>query len=197
MKILRPTNLFIILLAAVIVMVAAPVWADKGDDIDTDSNATASGDFSNTVRDTSRAIGLGAGDVDIAQCYRSYSVIIWQDSRSNPLCIAQQLMAEGNYEAAAVLRCQPWGIHKAFGGKQACIKALSVPPKESLVIEEAVFDDEHEEIEREYHEEQQQLYEDLMAKIRNIESGQKSRTVVQREEFLSESKKAALRELVK
>ncbi len=75
------------------------------------------------------ALGFSGSDVDINQCYRSFSyLIIYQDTNVNPLCLAQQLVAEGRYAAAAKLRCQPRDVRRAFGGKQECIAELSTPP---------------------------------------------------------------------
>lgn len=78
----------------------------------------------------SRAYGFGGSDVDINDGYRSYSYLfgLIQETKSNPLELGRQLMAEGNYEGAAILRCQPWGIHRSFGSKDKCIAVLSRPP---------------------------------------------------------------------
>ena len=161
-----------VLLAMLLVLLFGPAFADEdcrghscndsGPDISIDANS----DVSTTVRDTSRALGFGAGDVDINDCYRSYSVILWQDSKPNPLCLAQQLMAEGNYQAAAVLRCEPRSIHRAFGGKDACIKTLSVP---TAPFQVAPVIDEHIDEEEEWHEEQLQLQVDYDARIAQLE----------------------------
>ena len=101
--------------------------ADKYDDIiqSNDQNLQTTGNVSYD----SLGLGLSGADVDINQCYRSFSyLIIYQDTKVNPLCLAQQLVAEGRYAAAAKLRCQPRDVRRAFGGKQECIAELSTPP---------------------------------------------------------------------
>jgi hypothetical protein len=156
----------------------------------------------NTGGNTSKALGLSGGDVDIAQCYRSYSyLIIWQDTKPNPLCLAQQLMAEGNYEAAATLRCRPRTVWQAFGSRAACVEALARAPitNETPVAAESVDDDDED-----YHEEQEELYADLLAKIENLEEEVNrpppppvQRTIVEQHSGLTDEQKAALREVVK
>lgn len=114
----------------------------------------------------SRSLSLGGSDMDIRNGYRSYSYLfgLIQETKANPLEVARQLQAEGNYEAAAYLRCQPWGIHRAYGGKENCIKILSVPVSvQSIPEPEAVVDsddeDEHEEYEQQFAMFQQQIQE--------------------------------------
>ena len=101
-----------------------------------------------SVNYSSRAWGLGGSDVDINDGYRSYSYVfgLVQDTKVNPVAVARDLMREGNYEAAAQLRCTARGVWKAFGSKDACYAALSVPP--AGVAEEGIhrdLDEEHEE----------------------------------------------------
>ena len=188
--------LFILIALAIVVYLATPVYASDpergpGSDVDTNVAVTASGGGDTAVSHSSRALGLSGGDVDIAQWYRSYSYfIVYQDTKPNPLCIAQQLMAEGNYEAAAVLRCQPRTIWRPFGSKDACIAALSKAPVAVAEPEPVIDDDEDE-----YHEEQQELYADLLAKIEDLEQRPVQRTVVE-QHGLTQEQKAELREVV-
>lgn len=133
-------------------------FADRNDDItqSNDQNLQTTGN----VDYNSLGLGLSGSDVDINQCYRSFSyLIVYQDTRVNPLCLAQQLVAEGRYAAAAKLRCQPRAIRRAFGGKNACIAELSVPPPSTaaaVVIMPPVPDDDDDD-------EHQQLIERLDA----------------------------------
>lgn len=126
-------------------------------------------------------------------------MILWQDSKPNPLCLAQQLMAEGNYHAAAVLRCEPRTIYRPFGGKDACVAALSRPPAAQPATVTEVVDDDDEDLHDEMREEQQRLYEDLMAKLRNLEQEVEQRPqstrVVERRSYLTDEQKQALRDV--
>lgn len=166
--------LFILLMAAFIMFLMTPLYAGDNNgkrtrtDIELDSDVSVSNPVS--VRDTSRAVGLAGGDVDINDCYRSWSVIVYQGSMVNKLCLAQQLVLEGNYQAAAELRCSVKSVRRAFGGGEKCVFALSVPPPEPVTSSELPLVEDHFEEEEEYHEEQQELYADLEAKIQNLEA---------------------------
>jgi len=167
-----------LLVAALLIILCAPVWAsgnDSGPDVDVDSASSVS----NSVRDSSSALGLSSGDVDINQCYRSYNyLVIWQDTKPNPLCVAQQLMAEGNYEAAAILRCEPRSIYRAFGGKERCIATLSATP-EPVQATVVPVPEEHFEEEEEYHEQQWLAYEQLQAEVAQLKQQPPERVIVQ------------------
>lgn len=186
----------IALIAFFIVLLVAPVWAGddhRGGDVAAGSDSVAS------VRDTSRTVGLGLGDVDIAQCYRSYSVIVWQDSRVNPICLADSLDAKGLHETAAKVRCDIRAIRKHFDSDAQCVAANTVQVQ-VVAMPEPENDDE-EELRRQQAEEQQELYADLLAKIQNLEEAQNrprvTREVVQQRVGLTEEQKAALREVAK
>ena len=148
-------------------------------------------DAAAVVSNESRALGVSGSDVDIADGYRSYSVLfgLYQDTKVNPLAIAGQLAAEGRYEEAAVLRCYPRTVHRALGGMDACVEKLGRPPAEE---DPAV----------EFHREQQQLVEDLRAKVRNLEEELAKpptvtqRTVIEQKPLLSEKQRAALQEVL-
>jgi len=167
-----------LLLVALLVILCAPVWASGGDndtgpDVDVDSASSVS----NSVRDSSSALGLSSGDVDINQCYRSYNyLVVWQDTKPNPLCLAQQLMAEGNYAAAAILRCEPRTIHKSYGGKDACIAALAVSPPEPVVVEPVIDTDDDDD---DYREQQWLAYEQLQAEVEELKKAPPERVIVQ------------------
>lgn len=189
-------------LAAAIILMAAPVWADDckgncpgGSDsivtVDSDSTIT------NSLHDSSRAYGLGLGDVDIAQCYRSWQVIIYQDSKPNWFCLADSLDAKGLHAAAAELRCSVNSYRKILGPN--CVSlSTATPPSPPEPMPEGHLDDE-----REMHMEQMMLVEELRAKISELEAQQKrpARPVVRQEVIekggLTEEQKAQLREVVK
>jgi hypothetical protein len=174
-------------------------------DVDTPINMQSSSNMSSStsVNDSSRAFGIGMGDVDINDCYRSWSMIGYQDSKPNLLCLARELMAEGKYAEAAELRCAPRAVRKALGGKEECIRKLSQLPVAEARSEPAPQrrNEEDEDRLRETVAEQQELYEELMAKIRHLESKPAPRPVVQREVIerngLTAEQKAQLREVVK
>ena len=126
--------IMVALAVLIVVSLLMPEARAGGTDIvqSNDNNAQTTGDVANEVAvggNRSRALALSGGDMDIDDGYRSYSYLfgLIQDTKSNPLEIARQLMLEGNYEAAAVLRCRPRGIYSAFGGREECVAALSLP----------------------------------------------------------------------
>lgn len=93
-------------------VVNSPVNMTGGDSINTMSNSTSS-----------RAYGFGLGDVDIAQCYRSYQLLIWQDSKINPFCVADAYDQKGLHMMAAVIRCDIGFIRKHFDTDSGCLRA--------------------------------------------------------------------------
>ena len=72
----------------------------------------------------SHALGLGGGDVDINDCYRSYSIIVWQGSRPNLWCMANDLDRIGRHHAAAVMRCSIRSVRKPYGTQHDCVDAM-------------------------------------------------------------------------
>ena len=186
------TLIFFFLAVATLVFFMAPAQAGK-------EHHNADVDVSSVVSSSDRAFGIGGGDIDINDGYRSYSYLfgLVQETRSNPLEVARQLMAEGNYEAAAYLRCQPWGIYRAYGGKNECIAMLSKVP--AVIVVPDVVDD-FDEDEDEYRE-MQQAYEENLAefegRVARLESRKQVTRQVIQQPYLSDEKKAALREVVK
>jgi hypothetical protein len=124
---------------------------DQTVDVSTVVNANASmsgGDSINTMNNStsSRAYGFGLGDVDIAQCYRSYQLLIWQDSKINPFCVADIYDRKGLHMMAAVIRCDIGFIRKHFDTDSGCLAAntmrAAVMPSPDLgaVYEQAAKD---------------------------------------------------------
>jgi hypothetical protein len=149
------------------------------------------GDASNQLTNeiggnSSRAYGFGLGDVDIAQCYRSYQLLIWQDSKINPFCIADGYDAKGMHMMAAVIRCDVGFIRKHFDTTEACIDAnlmqVSVPPPApelSAIYDQAAKEvikahDEDEDDHREQIEAQQQYLSDLEARFTKLENSRRA-----------------------
>ena len=139
-------NMIRVLLAALLaVVIVFDVAYASGDEVIQSNDMNTAGNVGGI-----RSYGFGGADVDINDYYRSYSYLfgLIQETKSNPLAIARDLMVEGNYEAAAFLRCQPWGVYKAFGGKEKCIKALSKPPVEPTKVINQPVDNDDEDNER-------------------------------------------------
>lgn len=142
----RVSLVWVLLAALVAVIIVFDVAYASGDEVIQSNDMNTAGNVGGI-----RSYAVGGADVDINDYYRSYSYLfgLIQETKSNPLAVARDLMVEGNYEAAAVLRCKPWGVHKAFGGRTKCEAALSkpainpTPPKTSGNDEDE--DDEHEE----------------------------------------------------
>ena len=109
---------------------------DSGDIID------ASSVLSNSVSDSSRAYGIGMGNVDIAQCYRSYQILIFQDSKINPICLADSLDAKGLHHIAAMVRCDIKTIRKHFDSDRSCIQSTTMQMIHPVAMAESVKEDE-------------------------------------------------------
>lgn len=80
-----------------------------------------------STKNTSRGFSIAGGDVDINDCYRSKGNALWQYSEVNLLCLAREAAAEGRWEAAARLRCEPRAVRRALGGRDACIDYFESP----------------------------------------------------------------------
>ena len=184
-------NLILFLLGVgLLLCLVAPVWATEVNQSN-DMNNQTTGNVTNKG-----SFALGAGDVDIAQCYRSWSVILYQDSKPNLLCVADSLDAKGLYVAAARTRCSVKAYAKVFESVDECIELSTVEPYvEPVAMPEPEDDDE------DYHEEQQQAYAQDMAELESRLGAVESRrqtTKVTREviPFLSEEKRAKLKAIL-
>lgn len=180
----RIATVIVFLIGIMLALLTAPLWADDGhghhhgdSDVTVDASSVLEGSVS-VAGDSSRAFGFGLGDVDINDCYRSYQVLVWQDSRLNRFCVAQHYVAVGNEAAYAQTMCSIKAIRNLYDDKASCVAAhkLAVIPEEppQLGWETPQLLDEHQEEEQEFHVEQQMLYEDLQAKIRNLQQEQES-----------------------
>jgi len=200
-----PVKLVFFLLAVMIVIfLAAPAWSDANcvghscNDSTPNISIDNASPVSNSVSHSSRAFGLSGGDIDIAQSYRSYSVLfgLYQDTKVNPLELARQLVAEGYYQEAAELRCAPRTVYKALGGKEACIAKFSLPP---LALPVAAEEDNWEEEEEEWHEEQMQMQQDYDERIAQLEQrpAPTATTIIKQSRFTDEQKAALRAEVAK
>lgn len=198
----RLATFVVFLIGMMLVLLTAPLWADDGHGHNhggSDVTVDASSVLDNSVTgDSSKAFGFSMGDVDINDCYRSYQVLVWQDSRINRFCIAQHYAAMGNEDAYARTMCSIKAVRGLWDSRADCIAAhvVLVPTAQPV--------SEHFEEEEEFHEEQQVLYADLQAKIANLEQEQNqeaarrravSRAVSEQREADKQYAKQALEEL--
>ena len=85
------------------------------------------------------ALNMSGSDMDINDCLATHSVLfgIWQGTHVNPMCEAARLNAQGNYDAAAKLKCSTKKYRKVFGKGQVCIDAvIFIPPPEPVQVVE-------------------------------------------------------------
>lgn len=124
----RVSLIWIILLALVLVLIVFNV--SYGSDHYDDSDDTVS---TETIVKGNRGISVSGSDMEINECVSSFSWLfgIVQEVRTNPLCVAKQLEAEGKYKAAAELRCSVRRVRTAYGSMEKCIDAvIFIPPPE-------------------------------------------------------------------
>ena len=125
----------LVLLALLFVtMVAAPTWASDDrhtQTVDTVVSVDAPSNVSTTIGGN-KAYAFSGGDMDIRDCLATYSVLfgLWQDTRINPMCVAEKLDAVGKYQEAAEMRCSTSRFKRVYGRGEACIAAvkLTAPP---------------------------------------------------------------------
>jgi len=109
-------------------LVDTNVLTDVITDVDT---SVITGDATTTVEGNStRAYGISLGGVEINQCYRSYQVLLWQDSKVNPLCLADSYDQKGLHLMAAIIRCDVRLISKHFRSDDECIDANTMQVRE-------------------------------------------------------------------
>ena len=111
------------LLAIVLLLFPASGVASDHDRYDDRDEAVILGD---TVVTGKRGVSVSGADMEINECVSSFSWLfgIVQEVRTNPLCVAKQLEAEGKYQAAAELRCSVRRVRKAYGSREDCEVAL-------------------------------------------------------------------------
>lgn len=166
------------------------VFVDAGSSVTVDG-----GNFSSVNHNKSYAVGMG--DVDIAQCYRSWQFLVFQDSKVNYWCMADSLDARGLHEAAARTRCSLKAYSKLFDSNEACIAAsVMIPAPIEPMLEQP---SEEEEFQRQWLEEQQELIIELQTKIESLEKKPERkaapRTIIEQQPFLTEDKRAKLEAL--
>lgn len=168
--------------------------------VNVDASNTVDSSVSNSMSNSSRSMGFGLGDVDIAQCYRSYQFLVWQDTKINPVCLADSYDAKGLHHMAAVIRCDVKHIRKHFDSDEACVQANTVrrvefPDPPISFMEELV---EQEVAERTVQMQQQQAYiSDLESRLNRMEQSNKAaaRTAAQKRQEEREYAQQLLKEL--
>jgi len=138
--------IFILLVAAMLIMLFAPTFAD-GDDIRvTQSNDMNNQTAGNVSTGDTRAFSLSGADMDIDDSLATHSILfgLWQGTHLNPFAEAQVLDAQGKHRAAAEMRCSTHGYKKVYG-KVNCIESViytppvETPPEEPDDRYEAVY----------------------------------------------------------
>jgi len=157
-----------------------------------------------SISTSSKGFGVGGGDMDIADCLATHSVLfgLWQGTHVNPLCEANRLNAMGRFEAAARMKCSTHKFRKVYGTGQDCIDAVIMEAKVVVIAEADRDSAQEEEDEQEWMLEQQQLIIDLQEKYDNLEREQRQVEVAQQaqqaqqpieyEPFLNASKRSKL-----
>lgn len=166
-------------LALIIWLSTSPwVWAqsydDRNNDGDVSVNTTVTSD--SVVSNKTRALALSGADMEINDCLATYSALfgIWQSTKVNPMCEAARFNAQGQYQAAAEMKCSTWKYRRVYGKGQACIDAVILtipqePPKEppegtqlaDLYNRAAQFDD-HAQREEEHYDQLEVLEQQIM-----------------------------------
>lgn len=150
-------------------------------------------------------VGLSGSDMDINDCLATHSILfgLWQGTHTNPYCEAARMDRDGNYLAAAELRCSTRKYEKVYGKGQECINAVirSAPVEATEVLVGQVPDDdarydellerlnkyenERQQANRSYTA-QQQVQQQQYEEIKQIETARKRKIELIREEFGSE-----------
>lgn len=214
----------VVLIVLVAVMTTAEASGDKitqNTHVAATGSATAGGgmgmggDSSTMVEgDRSDALGIGLGSngaAAINDCLYTVQVGFGagQWVKPNKICLAEKLDQMGKYEAAAKMRCTIDAIQKIFPDKAECVSEMQMTPEEP---EETPRETSH--VPRLENEiailkaENDMLRADLSARIDTLDDEVKqakrlprpapapAQTIIQKEEFLTEDKRARLAGLV-
>ena len=188
---------FFLLGVAALVFLAAPTWASGGDcngndncdDVIIDAGSSVNTDIS----DSSRVTALSLGDVDIAQCYRSYQVVVlWQGTQINKWCMADSLDARGLHEAAGVMRCSLKAYAKNFPDEQTCVDFSTIVVQKAVPVDTSPAIDE-----QRYYQLEAQMAEMQMQLDREPAPAPATTTTrVIQQPFLSDEKRAKLQAIL-
>ena len=154
----------------------------NGDDIiqSNDNNAQTTGDV--IIGDnTTRALSLGLGDVDINQCVYSKQFLIAQWVVLNPWCAADRYDSKGMHANAAMMRCSIKEVRKLYPSHGLCLSANVFTP--AKFADEAKVDELYEQVSRhddddserdEQYLRQQEYLQELESRLNTIEAGRRS-----------------------
>ena len=162
----RRTSLILnLLIAAMLIMLFAPVYvvkADDGhghhhDDDVTIDNVLTGGDAVSGGNELSTrgGISVGGSDMEISDSLATHSILfgLWQGTHTNPYAEADGLDARGNYKAAAEMRCSTKKYRKVY--KDNCIESVIYTPPVDVPRETTEPDD---------------LYEAVYARLMDLEA---------------------------
>lgn len=111
-----------------------------------------------TLHNNSKVLSVSGSGMEIRDCIATHALLfgLWQGTHINALCEAANMNANGQYLAAAKMKCSTKKFKKVYGNN--CIKAviLSAPP---VVIIESEDDDEDDD-----------RYEALYARLSEMEA---------------------------
>jgi hypothetical protein len=192
----RAFTVVFFLLTLALFLISLPLWAQddcRGNrncndgipgNVNTDVVIDNPVSVDSNVSHSSRAYGFGLGDVDIAQCYRSWSALVVQFSQANLWCMANDLDARGLHDAAARTRCSVKAYRKNFPSRQDCIAGSTVV---GLVVLEDIEPDRIDEDE-EIHVEQMIAIDQLKEQVEQLQiaAQRPRRAVVQQKPLLKE-----------
>ena len=200
----RIISYIIFMIAFVLLMLSAPLWASgdcKGNqpcnDTDVDVvNEIVGGDIS-IAGDKSKSLGLGFGrssfDVDINQCMgsTSWDTIVGGKQKLviNWVCLAEFYLKTNQPELAAVAICNT-EILKEFDSEEDCESAHDFFVEVATALPEV---EDHFEEEEEYHHQQMLMQQEYEERIEVLEA---RRPQVIQQPYLSEEKKDKLREII-
>lgn len=127
----EPKRISLLCLVLLAVFGSLVMWDFAHADDDHGHGQAHHGDSETTVIESqavkrSVGVGLSGGDMDINDCLATHVILfgIWQGTHTNPYCEALRHDAEGNYQAAAEMRCSTRKYKKVYGKGKACIDAV-------------------------------------------------------------------------
>lgn len=76
----------------------------------------------------SKVLSVSGSGMEIRDCIATHAILfgLWQGTHVNKPCIADNMDARGQYDAAAKLRCSMWSYKRIYGRGQKCIDAIIV-----------------------------------------------------------------------
>ncbi len=150
---------FIVLAAVILFFLFSPAWATW--DVEQNTEVIG-GDQAGSL-----GLGFGMGDVDINDCLASKSTLVNQWVVENSWCMANDLDARGNHDAAARVRCTTKTLQAVYPDPQECqaaVRALRL--SDEAPVEEVADEDEDDQ----YREQAQADLAELESRMDRVES---------------------------